>query len=125
MVAFWWLIDPHHYWLAPAAGGLAPAVWVGLASLFVDLGAFPADGDGGTAVALVRCDELDAAVTVAVVVPVHKSRYPLARLRLAGERPAWVIGPELDCAKQGFRVGIVVADPWPGEGSQHTQLLKP
>ena len=58
---------------------------MGLASLFVDLGAFLADGDGGTAVALVRCDELDAAVTVAVVVPVHKSRYPLARLRLAGD----------------------------------------
>ena len=98
---------------------------MGLASLFVDLGAFLADGDGGTAVALVRCDELDAAVTVSVVVPVHKSRYPLARLLLAGERSAWVIGPELDCAEQGFRVRIVVADPRPGEGSQHTQLLKP
>ncbi len=100
MVAFWWLIDPHHYWLAPAASGLAPAVWVGLASLFVDLGAHPADCNGGTAVTLVRRDELDAAVTVAVVVPVHKSRYPLACLRLAGKRPAGVIGPELDCAEQ-------------------------
>ena len=76
LVAFWWLVDLYHYWLAPAASGLAPAFWVGLASLFVDLGAFPADGDGGTAVALVRCDELDAAVAVSVVVPVHKSRYP-------------------------------------------------
>ena len=64
------------------------------------MGALKADGDGGTAVTLVRRDEFDAAVTVAVVVPVHKSRYPLARLRLAGERPAWVIGPELDCAEQ-------------------------
>jgi len=61
LVSFWWLVDPHPYWLAPAASGLAPAFWVGLASLFVDLGAFPADGDGGTAVALVRCDELGAA----------------------------------------------------------------
>jgi hypothetical protein len=61
LVAFWWLVDPHHYWLAPAASGLAPAFWVGLASLFVDLGAFPADGDGGTAVALLRRDELDTA----------------------------------------------------------------
>jgi len=61
---------------------------VGLASLFVDLGARPADGDGGTAMTLVRCDELDAAVTVAVVVPVHKCRYPLASLLLDGERSA-------------------------------------
>ena len=88
MVAFWWLVDPHHYWLKPAASGLAPAIWVGMVCLFVDLGALPADCDGVTA------------VTVAVVVPVHKSRYPLACLRLAGERPAGVIGPELDCAEQ-------------------------
>ena len=100
MVAFWWLVDPHHYWLAPAASGLAPAVWVGLAGFLVDMGALKADGDGGTAVTLVRRDEFDAAVTVAVVVPVHKSRYPLACLRLAGEWPAGVIGPELDCAEQ-------------------------
>jgi hypothetical protein len=51
-------------------------------------------------VTLVRRDEFDAAVTVAVVVPVHKSRYPLACLRLAGEWPAGVLGPELDCAEQ-------------------------
>ena len=60
-MAFWWLIDPHHYWLAPAASGLAPAIWVGLASLFVDMGTLKADGDGGTAVALVRRYEFDAA----------------------------------------------------------------
>jgi hypothetical protein len=77
-VAFWWFDDPHQYWLAPAASGLAPAFWVGLASLFVNLGAHPADCDGGTAVALVRRDELDTDQTVAVVVPLHKSRYPLA-----------------------------------------------
>jgi hypothetical protein len=60
MVAFWWLVDPHHYWLAPAASGLAPAFCVGLASPCVDLGALPADCDGSSAVALVRRDELDA-----------------------------------------------------------------
>ena len=53
-------------------------------SIFVDLGALPVDCDGGIAVALVRRDELDVAVT-AVAVPVHKSRYPLECLRLAGE----------------------------------------
>ena len=77
-MALWWLVDPHHYWLAPAASGLAPAVWVGLASLFVDLGSLPADCDGGTAVAMVRHYEFDAAMKVAVVVPIHKSRYPLS-----------------------------------------------
>ena len=101
-MVFWWLVDPHHNWLAPAASGLVPAFWGGLACLFVDLGALSADCDGGTAVALVRRDELDAAVTVAVVAPVHNSRYPLACLRLAGERPAGVIGPKLSCAVHLF-----------------------
>ena len=64
---------------------------MGLASFFVELGALPADCNGGTAVTLVRRDELDTAVTMTVVVPVHKSGYPLACLRLAGERPAGVI----------------------------------
>ena len=64
---------------------------MGLASFFVDLGALPADCNGGTAVTLVRRYKLDAAVTMAVVVPLHKSGYPLACLRLAGERPAGVI----------------------------------
>ena len=73
---------------------------MGLASLFVDLGAFQADCDGGTAVALVRCDELDAAVTVALVVPIHTSGYPLARPRMAGERSAGVIRSILGCAEQ-------------------------
>ena len=77
-MAFWWFDDPHHYWLAPAASGLAPAFWVDLASLFVELGALPADCDGGSAVALVKRYEFEAPVTVAVVVPIHKSRYTLA-----------------------------------------------
>ena len=95
-----WLVDPRHYWLAPAASGLAPAFWVCLASPFVDLGALPADCNGGTAVTLVRRYKLDAPVTVAVVVPFHKSGYPLACLRLAGERPAGVIRSILGCAEQ-------------------------
>lgn len=99
-MAFWWLVDPHHFGLAPAAGGMAPAFWVGLASLFVNLGAFPADCDGGTAVTLVRLDELDAVGMVVLVVPVHKSRYPLTKLRLANERPAGVIRSILGCAEQ-------------------------
>jgi hypothetical protein len=34
-------------------------------------------------------------------------------------------GMRLQGVEQRFRVGVVVADPWPREGSQHTQLLKP
>ena len=60
-MAFWWLVDPNLYWLALAASGSAPAVWVGLAGFLVDLGALKADGDGGTAVTLVRRNEFDAA----------------------------------------------------------------
>jgi len=72
-----------------------------------------------------RRDEFDAAVAVPVVVPIHKCRHPLAGLAFAGEWTAWVVGPVLDRAEQGFRVGVVVGDPWPGEGSQHPHLLQP
>lgn len=60
-MAFWRLVDPRHYWLAPAESGLAPAFWVDLAGFLVDMGALKADGDGGIAVTLVRRDDLDAA----------------------------------------------------------------
>ena len=75
--------------------------------------------------ALVGRDEFDAAVAVPVVVPVDKSRYPLARLRFAGKRPIGVVGPVFDRSEQGFRVGVVVADARPRERSQHSQFLQP
>jgi len=49
-------------------------------------------------------DELDAAVAVSVVVPVHKCRHPLAGLVFAREWPALVVGPVLERSEQGFRV---------------------
>ena len=73
-----------------------------LAGLLLELGAPPADCVGSLAVTLVGRDELDAAVAVPVVVLVHKSRHPLARLHIAGERPGRVIGPELGFAEQSF-----------------------
>ena len=98
---------------------------MGLARLLVDLGTLQADCGCSTAVTLMGRDELDAAVAVPVVVPIHKSCHPLTSLRLAVERPAWVIRPVLGRAEQGFRVGIVVAHSWPGEGAQYTQLFQP
>ena len=46
----------------------------------------------------------------------------------AGGSPAGTncsAGLRLQGVEQRFRVGVVVADPWPGEGSEHTQLLQP
>jgi hypothetical protein len=37
-MAFWRLVDLHHYWLAPAASGLAPAFEVDLASHLLGVG---------------------------------------------------------------------------------------
>ena len=82
-----------------------------LTDFLVGMNALLADGGGGAAVTLMGRDEPDPAVVVSVVVTVHKSRQPLAGLRFAGERPAWVDGPVLDCAEQGFREGIVVRNP--------------
>jgi hypothetical protein len=54
------LVDPHHLWLAPAAGGSAPSTRIFLPGLLVDMGAKPAGFGGMAAVALVRRHELDA-----------------------------------------------------------------
>ena len=68
--------------------------------------------------------ELDAAVAVPVVVPIDKRSHPLARIVFAGKWPAGVVRPVLERSEQGFRVGVVVGDPWPGKGSQHAHLLQ-
>ena len=83
---------------------------MGLAGLLVDMGSLPADCCGGTAMALMGRDEFDGAVAVPVVVPIHKSRHPLAGLVFAGELPAGVVGTVFDRSEQGFRVGVVVGD---------------
>ena len=115
-----WLVDPHFFGLAPAASGSAPASWMGLAGLLVDICSLLANCRSGTAVTLVRRDEFDAAVAVLVVVPIHKRPHPLARLIIACKWPAWVVGPVLDRAEQGFREGIVVRNPGPRERPQDT-----
>ena len=111
--------------MTPAADASAPACWIGQAGFLIDLGSLLANGLGGSTVALVGRDEFDAALTVPVVVPVDKGRYPLARLRFAGKWPIGVLGPVFDRSEQGFRVGVVVADARPRERSQHSQCLQP
>lgn len=89
-----------------------------LPGLLIDMGAPPAEFRGVAAVALVRRHELDAAVTVLVVVPIHERHHPFTGLCLSGERPVWVVRLVFDRAEQGFRVGIVIRHPWPGERTQ-------
>ena len=61
-----------------------------------------ADLDGLTAVTLLGRHEVDAAVAVSVVVPVHKRGHPEAGLFLASKWPARVIRPVLCCPEQRF-----------------------
>ncbi len=96
-----------------------------LAGQLVDDSTVPADFQGLAAVALIWRDELDAAVAVLVVVPVDERRHPQAGLLSAAEWAAWVVGPVLRCPEQRFGVRVVVRHPWPGEGSEHTQLFQP
>ena len=83
----WWLVDPHFFGLMPAAGASAPPSWIGPMGLLVDIGSLLTDCGGGSAVALMGRDEFDAAVAVPVVVPIHKSRHPLAGFVFSGEYP--------------------------------------
>jgi len=96
-----------------------------LACLFVDGAPVPADFHGLAAVALVGRHELDAAVAVPVVVPIHKRGHPQAGVLLARKRPAGVVGPVLCSPEQSFGVRVVIRYPWPGEGPEHAQFLQP
>jgi len=69
---------------------------------FIDQQAVLADGAGLAAVALLRRDEVDAAVAVLVDLPLHERRSPLTGLLLAGKGLAVVVGPVFGRAEQGF-----------------------
>ena len=83
-----------------------------------------ADCHGLSAVPLGWGHKSDAAVAVLLVVPAHERCHSGAGFRHAGEWPAGVVRPILHRAEQRLRVGVVVAHPWSGEGSEHTQLLQ-
>ena len=96
-----------------------------LTCLFVDDSPVTADLHSISVVTLMGRHEFDAAVAVPVVVPINERHHPLAGLVLVGEWPARVIRPVFDRTEQGFRVRVVVGDPWPGKGSEHAHLLQP
>ena len=106
-------------------GGTAPARWICTAGGLVVLGSLLANGRGFSPVTLVGRHEFDAAVVVPVVVPIHKRKNPLTGILFGGEWPAGVGGAVFDRTEQGFRVQVLVGDPWPGKGSQHAYLLEP
>ncbi len=96
-----------------------------LPGFFVDNSSVPADFHRLAAVALMRRHELDAAVAVPVVVPVHKRRHPQAGFLSAGEWASWVVRPVFRCSEQRFGVRVVVRHPWSGEGTEDSQFLQP
>ena len=116
----------------PTVGGSTPAEWMKLTGQLVDAGTVSADLNGFAAVALRWRHEPDAAVAMLVVVPIHERAYPQAGLCHAlewppGGSPAGInrsAGLRLQGVEKRLRVGVVVADPWSGERSEHTQLLK-
>ena len=91
-----------------------------LAGLLVDDVPVAANLDGLTAVTLLSRHELDAAVAVLVVLPVDERDDPLTGLLFGCKWLAGVIRPIFHCPEQVFRVGVLVSNPWPGEGSEHT-----
>ena len=80
---------------------------------------------GLAAMALIGRNETDTAVAVLVVVPVHECTHPQTGFFHALEGSPGVVRPVFHSAEQRLREGVVVAHPWPGEGSQHPQLLQP
>jgi hypothetical protein len=82
-----------------------------LPGLLVDDTPVPADLLGLAAVALVGRHELDAAVTMPVVVPVDERGHPQAGFLNAGEWPTWVVRPVLRRSEQRFGVRVVVRHP--------------
>ena len=90
-----------------------------LTRFYVDDSPVLADVHSLTVVTLVGCDELDAAVSVPVVVPADKRRHPLTGLFFGGKWLARVIRPILHRPEKGFRVRVVVGHPWSGERSEH------
>jgi hypothetical protein len=73
-----------------------------LPCLFVDDNTVTADLYGLTAVTLLRRHELDNAMAVPLVLPVHKRRHPESGIDLAGKWPDWVIRSVFDGSEQGF-----------------------
>jgi len=86
----------------------APACWMRSAGFLIDLGTLLANGDGRSAVSLNGCHELDAAVTVPVVVPVDEPGEPRTSLLFGCKRLAGVIRPIFDRPEQRFLVRVVV-----------------
>lgn len=73
-----------------------------MACMFVDESTLAADLHSLTVVVLMVRDELDAAVLVSVVVPVHERPNPLTCLLHAGEWSPRVIRPVLCGSEQRF-----------------------
>jgi hypothetical protein len=95
-----------------------------LSSFFVDLCLLATDGMGLSTMALIRRDKSDTAVAVLVITPIHKRRHPAAGFFLALEGPPGVVQPVFQPSGKQLRVGVVIAQPRPGEGSEHPQLLQ-
>lgn len=100
-------------------------MWIALACLLIDVGTVSADCSGFSAVVLSWRHESDSTVPLPIVVQADERCHPGAGLFTAREWSAGVVRPVFHLAEQGFGVGVVVADPWPAEGSEHTQFLWP
>ena len=96
-----------------------------LTGLLVDTGTVATDFFGLATMALIGRNETDTAVAVLVVVPVNECTHSQTGFLQALEGSLGEVRPVFHSAEQRLREGVVDAHPWPGEGSQHPQLLQP
>jgi hypothetical protein len=101
----------------PVAGFSAPSRWIPGLGLLVE--GVPSVKDGGivSGMAFSRCHEADRAVAALVDIPADESVYPVARCDQVSKAVDWVAGYVLAGTEQGLRIGVVVTDPRPTEGS--------
>ncbi len=93
--------------------------------LLEDTGTVATDFLGFAVMALIERNETYTTVAVLVVVSVHECTHSQTGFLHALEGSPGVVRPVFHSAEQRLREGVVVAHPWPGEGSQHPQLLQP
>ena len=95
-----WRVDLDHPRLTPAARGSFPSPWMEFPGLLINPPAMFADFHSFAVVSLIGRPKFDGAVTMSVVVPIHKIYNPQAGLLLAGEWLARIIRSVFNVTEQ-------------------------
>jgi len=88
------IVYPDNFWLLPTPWRTAPATWILLTSLLISLLTNGTDLIGFSIVPLVRCNVLDATMTMLTVVPLHKAIHPTSNGIQVAKSTAWTGLPQ-------------------------------